>query len=218
MAIFLRPLTELCFSVFKHFWILYVAEKFISFPVVYIWNVISNILTFSGFPSFSVMLSLILGCPGSHMASASAALALLSPSHIPVVPTMKRYKSLKLHQVDREDGHPWKLSSSLPIDNIELPSFSSWKKAKRSHRTAAPNILENWREASLPPSILVLSQFLVYFMSIWYKTAKRISYWLVTLSKSIFQECGSVTHDNRPQRAHYTNSNSNVTGKPKIRS
>ena len=158
------------------------------------------------------MLSLILGCPGSHMASASAALALLSPSHIPVVPTMKRYKSLKLHQVDREDGHPWKLSSSLPIDNIELPSFSSWKKAKRSHRTAAPNILENWT-----PSILVLSQFLVYFMSIWYKTAKRISYWLVTLSKSIFQECGSVTHDNRPQRAHYTNSNSNVTGKPKIR-
>ena len=153
----------------------------------------------------------------SHGISFSSVSSSLSPSHIPVVPTMKRYKSLKLHQVDREDGHPWKLSSSLPIDNIELPSFSSWKKAKRSHRTAAPNILENWREKSLPPSILVLSQFLVYFMSIWYKTAKRISYWLVTLSKSIFQECGSVTHDNRPQRAHYTNSNSNVTGKPKIR-
>ena len=149
MAIFLRPLTELCFSVFKHFWILYVAEKFISFPVVYIWNVISNILTFSGFPSFSVMLSLILGCPGSHMASASAALALLSRLH--TYHTMKRYKSLKLHQVDREDGHPWKLSSSLPIDNIELPSFSSWKKAKRSHRTAAPNILENWREKQAFP-------------------------------------------------------------------
>ena len=90
----------------------------------------------------------------SHGISSSVSSS-LSPSHIPVVPTMKRYKSLKLHQVDREDGHPWKLSSSLPIDNIELPSFSSWKKAKRSHRTAAPNILENWREAS-PKSIFGL--------------------------------------------------------------
>ena len=31
---------------------------------------------------------------------------------------MKRYKSLKLHQVDREDGHPWKLLYPA-IDNIE---------------------------------------------------------------------------------------------------
>ena len=218
MVIFLRPLTELCFSVFKHFWILYVAEKFISFPVVYIWNVISNILTFSGFPSFSVMLSLILGCPGSHMASASAALALLSRLH--TYQSCRLWSDINLSNYTKLTGKMAIHGSSpllYPLIILSCRASAAEKKAKRSHRTAAPNILENWREKSLPPSILVLSQFLVYFMSIWYKTAKRISYWLVTLSKSIFQECGSVTHDNRPQRAHYTNSNSNVTGKPKIR-
>ena len=75
------------------------------------------------------------------MASASAALALLSPSHIPVVPTMKRYKSLKLHQVDREDGHPWKLSSLLyPLIILSCRASAAEKKLK-DH--IAPNILEN---------------------------------------------------------------------------
>ena len=120
----------------------------------------------------------------SHGISVSSS---LSPSHIPVVPTMKRYKSLKLHQVDREDGHPWKLSSLLyPL--IILSRAAAEKKLKDHIHTPS------WKIARKLES----SQFLVYFMSIWYKTTKRISYWLVTSlwSKTyFFQECDSVTHD-----------------------
>ena len=117
-----------------------------SYPIF--WHFLASLLSLWCSRLFLVVLAWV-----SHGISSSVSSS-LSPSHIPVVPTMKRYKSLKLHQVDREDGHPWKLSSSLPIDNIELPSFSSWKKAKRSHRTAAPNILEkpspfNYRPKSI---------------------------------------------------------------------
>lgn len=131
-------------------------KKFISFPV-YLKCHIQYFDIFWRLASLSSWLSWV-----SHGISVSSS---LSPSHIPVVPTMKRYKSLKLHQVDREDGHPWKLSSLLyPL--IILSRAAAEKKLKDHIHTPS------WKIARKLES----SQFLVYFMSIWYKTTKRISY------------------------------------------